>query len=665
MPTVPYPDQPRVQPSGLPSVRVSGNAPVEAFGGGAAVPTNAAAPLSEMARIAQEATDHANQVAFTGAAAALTDAKTALLYHPQSGVLNQRGENALSTPEQAQAGWQAAVDQIQSGLTSPVQKAAFAKYAMNDWSQVNVDVQRHVAQQRVVVDTEKTNGLNSALTQEAVNVAAKGVMSDDPTVRFQALAKATANAQQVADNTQAYAMRQGLPKEAVTEQVAKAVSGFHSQVLGAMATDPNANWIEFTDYYERHKEQLVGAQREEMSRLVANNASIGAAQQASDAILEGKPIPVHAQLDVAVNEAGTDITIDPWEPSQAPPPLAGVSGEGAQGVPQGVPQGTPQGVPGKLPTLTEARAQVANSNASPKQKKMMLQMIDQEFAKRDAAKRDQAQAVSSQFTTMLDHGVPLANVMKRPEFDLLPTETKSAIKSYADKAATGGRSDEQGLTNFYNLRMMAATNPSAYKQEVLTNYLGKVSKGQFTELAGLQAGLVSGEVSATGIRSNETTVDDALRSVGIVSTRDKTPANEKEKALNTQYNNLRSAIDADVQTWEQNHGNKKIDAASLRSITNEYTREYVIREATVPMIAPMVIGSFVTPAIGGRPAVTKKLYEMAPTETPLASITRIPAADRAAIMADLKRQGMPVTDQSVVASYQAYHKNKRSQFGTP
>jgi len=491
MPTVPYPDQPRVQPSGLPNVRVSGNAPVEAFGGGAAVPTNAAAPLSEMARIAQEATDHANQVAFTGAAAALTDAKTALLYHPQSGVLNQRGENALSTPEQAQAGWQEAVDQIQSGLTSPVQKAAFAKYAMNDWSQVNVDVQRHVAQQRVVVDTEKTNGLNSALTQEAVNVAAKGVMSDDPTVRFQALAKATANAQQVADNTQAYAIRQGLPKEAVTEQVAKAVSGFHSQVLGAMATDPNANWIEFTDYYERHKEQLVGAQREEMSRLVANNASIGAAQQASDAILEGKPIPVHAQLDVAVSEAGTDITIDPWEPSQAPPPLAGVSGEGAQGVPQGVPQGTPQGVPGKLPTLTEARAQVANSNASPKQKKMMLQMIDQEFAKDASQKRADAESVATKYSADLLRGVPLSVIQKQKDYLALPIGVQSQIDARA-KSLAGGGNGESNKATWYKLYLM----PDAeLAKQNLANYVGDLSTADFQKVAERKQAYLTGTQS--------------------------------------------------------------------------------------------------------------------------------------------------------------------------
>lgn len=469
MPTVPYPDQPRVQPSGLPSVRVSGNAPLEAFGGGAALPSNAAAPLSEMARIAQEATDHANQVAFTGAAAALTDAKTALLYHPQSGLLNQRGENALSAPEQARAGWDAAVEQIQAGLTTPQQKAAFHKYALTDWSQVNLDVQRHVAQQRVVVDTEKTNGLNAALTQEAVNVAAKGVLSPDPTVRFQALAKATANAQQVADNTRAYATRQGLPKEAITEQVAKTVSGFHAQVLGAMATDPDANWVEFTDYYERHKEQLVGDQREQMARLVANNASIGAAQQGVDAILDGQPIPPHAQYEVTVDAAGTDIAIESWEPSQGPPPS--VSRE--------TPQGVPQGVPGKIPTLTDARAAVANSNASPKQKKLMLQMIDQEFAKRDAAKRDQAQAVSSQFTAALDHGVPLATVMKRPEFDALPTETKSNIKAYAKQVA-GGNGTETNVKTWYDLFQMS--NADLARTDI-SKYIGSLSADDFKKLA--------------------------------------------------------------------------------------------------------------------------------------------------------------------------------------
>jgi len=285
-------------------VRVSGNAPVEAFGGGAAVPTNAAAPLSEMARIAQEATDHANQVAFTGAAAALTDAKTALLYNPESGILNQKGEVALSAPEQAQAGWQAAVEQIQSGLTSPLQKAQFAKFATQDWSQVNLDVQRHVASQRAVVDTEKTNGLTFALTQEAVKTAELGTASPDPAVRLSAIGKVMSNASLVAENIRAKGKREGMPQEMIDEQVAKSSGALISSVIVSQLTLGNPESARL--FLEQGKDYLTVDARIALQSKVETGLTESTAIRAVDRLTAKYGLDKTSDIDAALREQYID-----------------------------------------------------------------------------------------------------------------------------------------------------------------------------------------------------------------------------------------------------------------------------------------------------------------------------------------------------------------------
>lgn len=244
MPVVPRLSDSRVQTSPLPSARESVSATDETFGGGAASAATGAASkdlTTNAMKIASSAIDKANDLAVLNGAQQLSSTENALLYDPKHGAMMKQGSDAFGLPEQVLGDYDKAVQGIQKGLTNDAQRSAFQRQAMEHRISIDREVQKHVAAQIQVYDTETTKAY---LTNER---EAAALNYNDPmrvglSLHRQSLA------------LQSQQQRQGLPKEWLDQQLAEATSKTQRGIIERMLAvgDPGA-----ADYADRAKSKLT------------------------------------------------------------------------------------------------------------------------------------------------------------------------------------------------------------------------------------------------------------------------------------------------------------------------------------------------------------------------------------------------------------------------
>ncbi len=171
MPITPRAPQDRVQQAPLPGLRTGVSAPVEAFGGGREaedVHQEIQGGLGEAERIAQEEKYQADQIAVMKQAAALTAEQTRLLYHPKTGALNRRGENAFGAPKEVNESWQKTVTDLEKGLVGDRQKMAFRRMALDKQGDIDRALQQHVSVEKRRYDDDTTKAFVGASSNAAV-----------------------------------------------------------------------------------------------------------------------------------------------------------------------------------------------------------------------------------------------------------------------------------------------------------------------------------------------------------------------------------------------------------------------------------------------------------------------------------------------------------------
>jgi hypothetical protein len=273
-----------VSPGPLPRVRIPQGAPIEAFGGGIA--SQAGSPdlsgalgaldhiAAEQQRIRQEEKARADQVAVTDAIAQRSQHSTYLLHDPDKGALNQFGKNAFGLPEEVRGNYDAVNNVIRNSLANDDQKAAFDRYAANDWSNVNLQLQRHVAAQRQKYDSETSASLVTAKRQEAL------ASFDDPFTVESSIDYQTAALRD-------HGKRNGLPDEMIAQQVSDAKSATRYGVMQQMFD--TGNDLAAVKYFNDHKEDFTGAQLVNGEKQVAIGSLIGESQRHADAIVKTAP----------------------------------------------------------------------------------------------------------------------------------------------------------------------------------------------------------------------------------------------------------------------------------------------------------------------------------------------------------------------------------------
>lgn len=265
------------------------------------------------------------------------------------------------------------------------------------------------------------------------------------------------------------------------------------------------------------------------------------------------------------------------------------------------------------------------------------QRIDKHLA--EAAK--QAQVVKVQTYAQA------TNIVEQTgDFNRIPPATVNALtlserrdlREYADKI-TKGDPIKTDIGTWYDLRKMAA-NPdtqAAFSRLDLNRYKSKLADGDFKQVADWQAGIVSKDAGTEsklkGFMTNDQIVESGLKGAGLLDMFG--TFGDARKAKEDTVNQLKQTINAQVLDLE---GREKRPATTkeVTEITNEILVQHLVS-------AP---GTFY--GVNERNA---RLDEMRPNETLVIHQKDIPPADRAAIAASLRSQGLPAAPDAVVEAY--------------
>lgn len=166
MPTVPRISEDRVSSRNIPSVRVSTNAPIEAFGGGAQGVQKATNQLLQTSiDIHQEAKKKADNAVMRGVGAELSSFQLEF----ENEVQKRKGENAFTLPQEFEDSYGQKVEDISSRLNNEDQRNRFQELALQTRVSLQRKVQSHVAQEQFTYDKNNTESKVSNQQQIAIN----------------------------------------------------------------------------------------------------------------------------------------------------------------------------------------------------------------------------------------------------------------------------------------------------------------------------------------------------------------------------------------------------------------------------------------------------------------------------------------------------------------
>lgn len=269
MPIVPQPRQ-QVGLEALPGVRTAVDAPIEAFGGGAANPRLDVSELETQARtIFEQAKHQADQTAVVNAASQISDAETQLTLQTRQRI----GQDAFSAPDDVSKEYEKTAAQIEQGLTNDTQRAAFQQIKASHWSALNTAVQTHVADQRQKYDAQVTdsylaNERNAAITNY-----------DDP----QRVAMAVVNQGAAIEDHLNRIYHGQIPPGVLEQAKLAAASATHIDVIDRMLA--NGQDLTAKAYYGQVKDQITGADSTKIEKALEVGSKRGESQRQADKIL--------------------------------------------------------------------------------------------------------------------------------------------------------------------------------------------------------------------------------------------------------------------------------------------------------------------------------------------------------------------------------------------
>lgn len=227
---------PRIEPQVKEQApRVDGapaDAPVEAFGGGQPVAKMAKGIAQSFEGLFEKEKEKANRVRITDAEGRLLAAKNDLLWNPQTGAMNRKGQDAFGAPEEYGTQFNDVMTEIRGGLT-PEQQMLWDERASRHQAEFTGSLQRHVFTQQREYDDEVTKvGVQQAYDDMLMNRHQPG--------------KIQAGMAEQERIIREYADRQGLEGPVADARVKAAISRSHSALI---AQDLQAGKVKEADAY--------------------------------------------------------------------------------------------------------------------------------------------------------------------------------------------------------------------------------------------------------------------------------------------------------------------------------------------------------------------------------------------------------------------------------
>lgn len=162
----------KVSTAPLPAARINAEAPIEAFGGGAAAAgvTNAikglAGDVLEIA--AQERVKAVDTMTQDGYSKIVTE-KNRLIYDPKDGAMQKRGKDAFAVPEEYTKRFDDYAAKVENDMPDAEARRMFRRMRMREMADMTGMLDRHVSQEAERFHDETYKGLVSTLTDDAVS----------------------------------------------------------------------------------------------------------------------------------------------------------------------------------------------------------------------------------------------------------------------------------------------------------------------------------------------------------------------------------------------------------------------------------------------------------------------------------------------------------------
>jgi len=270
-PVVPRYDSAPVQPSGIPNVRVSDDAPLSAFGGGdqAAGVSNALSGINKDALvIIQKEKQKADDTATKDAQLKFVQLSNDLMYHPENGAITKSGRDSFGIHDEYLSQYDKGADDIEKSLTED-QKQVSRLMRQQYRGSLDVDLNRHVRGESVKFETETFKSLISTNRNDAI------LHYQDPT-RIQS----SIDIQEKAIISHGKA--NGLPSEWIKDATMEASSKTHQGVIDAMLS--NGQDMAAQKYYNANIDGIDGDTRKDIATRLQDGTIKGNAQRATDKI---------------------------------------------------------------------------------------------------------------------------------------------------------------------------------------------------------------------------------------------------------------------------------------------------------------------------------------------------------------------------------------------
>jgi len=264
MPTVPR-YQTRVNEFATPSVRMSAPNDIEAFGGGSTqqVVNNAVSYF-------EDENQKADDVITTGAFSKLVQLKNDLIYNPESGLQTKKGENALKAQDDFREKFKKGIDELESGLHNDTQRYIFKKMSLDQESQFDSSIQKHVYAETIELDNQNTRtALNESLNDAVLNYANPGTIQKNIQIQT-ALIKANGE-------------RNGESSDVIKEKINASVSQTHMAVIDRMLN--NDQDMLAKQYFEQIKKQITGQDIASVEKSLQTGTLRGESQRQTEKIM--------------------------------------------------------------------------------------------------------------------------------------------------------------------------------------------------------------------------------------------------------------------------------------------------------------------------------------------------------------------------------------------
>lgn len=266
MPQVPRLFQ-QVDQRALPGNRVPTEGPgIEAFGGGQTI----ANAIQGAGDIVQDMYEVSAKNQIMEADAKLTTVQGELLSNPESGALNQKGEDAFAAPDYVNKAYDANVQQIEESLTNPMAKAAFKRMAAEKKMAIGQTLNKHISGEMEVYNKQVAKSfadskMNFALANYQNPEIVKSSI-DDVLVSI--------------DESPAY---RGMPQQAKDQMKLEYASQIHRSVIDRMID--TGDDIKADEYFQANKKMIAGKDLAEIEKGLEVSKTLGFAQREADKIL--------------------------------------------------------------------------------------------------------------------------------------------------------------------------------------------------------------------------------------------------------------------------------------------------------------------------------------------------------------------------------------------